>query len=61
MRGKAETASRSVAIQQYNALYATHPTIIQAASLMTMAVPVVVFSFAQRAFMRGVVVTGVET
>ena len=38
----------------------TQPTLIQAASLMTMAVPVVVFFLAQRAFMRGVVVTGVE-
>jgi multiple sugar transport system permease protein len=50
----------SIAIQQYNALYASQPTLIQAAALMTMAVPVVVFLLAQRAFMRGVVVTGVE-
>jgi len=50
----------SIAIQQYNALYATQPTLIQAAALMTMAVPIVVFLLAQRAFMRGVVVTGVE-
>ena len=50
----------SIAIQQYNALYAEQPTLIQAASLMTMAVPIVVFLLAQRAFMRGVVVTGVE-
>ena len=48
------------AIQQYNALYSTQPTLIQAAAFMTMAVPVVVFFLAQRAFMRGVVVTGVE-
>ena len=38
----------------------TQPTLIQAAALMTMAVPVVVFFLAQRAFMRGVVVTGVD-
>jgi multiple sugar transport system permease protein len=50
----------SIAIQQYNAIYASQPTLIQAAALMTMAVPVVVFLLAQRAFMRGVVVTGVE-
>lgn len=50
----------SIGIQQYNALYASQPTLIQAASLMTMAVPVVVFFLAQRAFMRGVVVTGVD-
>ena len=36
------------------------PRSVQAAALMTMAVPVVVFFLAQRAFMRGVVVTGVE-
>jgi multiple sugar transport system permease protein len=50
----------SVGIQQYNALYSTQPTLIQATALMTMAVPVVVFFLAQRAFMRGVVVTGVD-
>jgi len=50
----------SIAIQQYNALYATQPTLIQAAALLTMAVPIAVFVLAQRAFMRGVVVTGVE-
>ena len=50
----------SIAIQQYNALYSTQPTLIQASALMTMAVPLVVFVLAQRAFMRGVVVTGIE-
>ncbi len=49
-----------IAIQQYNALYVTQPTLIQAAALMTMAVPVVVFFLAQGAFMRTVVITGVE-
>ena len=38
----------------------SEPTLVQAAALMTMAVPVVVFFLAQRAFMRGVVMTGVE-
>ncbi len=50
----------SIAIQEYNALYATQPTLIQAAALMTMVVPIFVFLLAQRAFMRGVVVTGVD-
>ena len=50
----------SIAIQQYNALYASQPTLIQASALLTMAVPIVIFLFAQRAFMRGVVVTGVD-
>jgi multiple sugar transport system permease protein len=60
LASKPELQPLSIAIQQYNALYLTQPTLIQAAALMTMAVPIVVFILAQRAFMRGVVVTGVE-
>jgi multiple sugar transport system permease protein len=60
LAAKPELQPLSIAIQQYNSLYATQPTLIQATSLMTMAVPVVVFFLAQRAFMRGIVITGVE-
>ena len=60
LSGKPDLQTLPIAIQQYNALYVTQPTLIQAAALMTMAVPVVVFFLAQRAFMRGVVITGVE-
>jgi multiple sugar transport system permease protein len=60
LANKPELQPVSIAIQQYNALYATQPTLIQAAALMTMAVPIVIFLLAQRAFMRGVVVTGVD-
>ena len=35
-------------------------TLIQAAAIMAMALPVLVFVLAQRAFMRGVVFQGVE-
>jgi multiple sugar transport system permease protein len=57
---KPELQPMSIAIQQYNALYASQPTLIQASALLTMVVPIVIFLFAQRAFMRGVVVTGVD-
>ena len=57
---KPELQPMSIAIQQYNALYASQPTLIQAAALMTMAVPVVIFFLAQRFYMQGVVATGVE-
>jgi multiple sugar transport system permease protein len=60
LASKPELQPLSIAIQRYNALFVSEPTMIQAAALMTMAVPVVVFFLAQRAFMRGVVVTGVE-
>jgi multiple sugar transport system permease protein len=60
LAGKPDLQTLPIAIQQYNALYVTQPTLVQAAALMTMAVPVIVFFLAQRAFMRGVVVTGVD-
>jgi len=60
LANKPELQPLSIGIQQYNALYASQPTLIQASALMTMVVPVIVFLLAQRAFMRGVVVTGVE-
>jgi multiple sugar transport system permease protein len=60
LSGTPDLQTLPIAIQQYNALHVSQPTLIQAAALMTMAVPVVVFFLAQRAFMRGVVITGVE-
>jgi multiple sugar transport system permease protein len=55
-----ELQTLPIAIQKFNALYVTEPTLVQAAALMTMAVPVVIFFLAQGAFMRTVVITGVE-
>ena len=57
---KPELQPLSIGIQQYNALYASQPTLIQASAVLAMIVPVFIFFIAQRAFMRGVVVTGVE-
>ena len=50
----------SVGLARFNALYSQEPTLIQAAAIMAMALPVAVFFIAQRAFMRGVVFGGVE-
>ncbi len=50
----------SVAVQQFNFLYGPHPELVQATSLMAMILPLVIFFLAQRVFMRGVVITGVE-
>ena len=36
------------------------PQLIQAATLMTIVIPMIIFFIAQRAFMRGIVITGVE-
>ena len=60
LAGKPELQPISVAVQQFNYQYGPHPELVQATSLMALIVPVVMFFFAQRVFMRGVVITGVE-
>jgi multiple sugar transport system permease protein len=50
----------SVALTSFRTVYDTEPTLIQAAALMTMALPVLIFFLAQRAFTRGVVFSGVD-
>jgi multiple sugar transport system permease protein len=60
LQGQPELQPLSVGIAGFRHVYDTEPTLIQAASLMTMALPVLVFILAQRAFMRGVVFSGVD-
>ncbi|MCX7681286.1 MAG: ABC transporter permease subunit [Anaerolineae bacterium] len=50
----------SVAIQLYNQQYTFQTFMVQATALMGLALPVFIFFLAQRALMRGVVITGVE-
>lgn len=50
----------SVAIQRFNFVYDQQPHLIQATALMALVPPVVLFFLAQRVFMRGVVMTGVD-
>lgn len=50
----------SLGLAMFRGIYGQNPPLIQAAALMALIVPVLIFFFAQRAFMQGVVVTGVE-
>jgi multiple sugar transport system permease protein len=50
----------SVALARFNGIYGSRPALIQAAVLMTLVIPVVIFIFTQRFFTRGIVITGVE-
>jgi multiple sugar transport system permease protein len=50
----------SVGLGRFNSLYSGEPTVIQAAAILAMLLPVIVFFVAQRAFMRGVVFGGIE-
>ena len=47
-------------LAQFNSIYSEQVELVQAATLMTIVIPMIVFFFAQRFFMRGIVITGVE-
>ena len=50
----------SVALSTYNGLYGQSPQLIQAGAMMALLLPVILFFVAQRFFVQGIVVTGVE-
>jgi multiple sugar transport system permease protein len=50
----------SIALSTFNGIYGSRPELIQAASLMTLILPLILFLSAQRFFIQGIVVTGVE-
>jgi multiple sugar transport system permease protein len=58
--GRPELQPVSVGVQAFNNLYGTRPELVQATSLMAMILPLVLFFLAQRFFIQGVVVTGVD-
>lgn len=57
---KPELQPISVALAQFNGIYSTRPTLIQAGALMAMIAPLILFALAQRFFVQGIVITGVE-
>ncbi|PJF31596.1 MAG: carbohydrate ABC transporter permease [Phototrophicales bacterium] len=58
--GKEDLLPISVGIQRFNFVYDMKPHLLQSSMLIGLIVPVLIFLFAQRFFMRGVVITGVE-
>ena len=50
----------SVALSTFNGIYGQRPQLIQAGALMAMLLPLLLFVVAQRFFVQGIVVTGVE-
>lgn len=58
--GQPDLVPISVGIQVFNFRYAQQPHLMQAMALMGLALPVIIFFLAQRVFMRGVVITGVD-
>lgn len=60
MLGASEFQPISVGVQVFNFQYGARPELVQATSLMAMILPLLIFFFAQKVFMRGIVITGVE-
>jgi multiple sugar transport system permease protein len=58
--GKPELHPISVGVQEFNFIYGTQGHLLQATSMLALVIPVVIFFLAQRVFMRGVVITGVD-
>ncbi|MEO8354296.1 MAG: carbohydrate ABC transporter permease [Chloroflexota bacterium] len=50
----------SVALANFNGIYGEQPQLIQAGALMALIAPLILFAVAQRFFVQGIVVTGVE-
>jgi multiple sugar transport system permease protein len=55
-----ESQPISVALARFNYMYGSDPQYIQAGALMTIAIPLLAFVLAQRFFVQGIVITGVE-
>jgi multiple sugar transport system permease protein len=50
----------SVALSTFNGIYGQKPQLIQAGALMALILPLILFLAAQRFFVQGIVITGVE-
>lgn len=58
LAGSADLNPIAVGLFRFNGLYSSEPQLIQAASILTMIIPLLIFFFAQRFFMQGIVLTG---
>jgi multiple sugar transport system permease protein len=50
----------SVGLRTFNSLYDSQPNLIQSGSLLALVIPVVVFLFAQKVFLQGIDLSGVQ-
>jgi multiple sugar transport system permease protein len=60
LSSKPELQPIAVGLARFNGIHYREPSLIQAGTIMTMIIPVVVFLVFQRVFIRGIVITGVE-
>jgi multiple sugar transport system permease protein len=60
LAGHEDIQPLQVVLAHFNGIYFRNPAYIQAGNIMTLLIPVVLFAIFQRAFIRGIVITGVE-
>jgi len=60
LAGHDEIQPLQVVLAHFNGIYFRNPAFIQAGNILTLLIPVVLFVIFQRAFIRGIVITGVE-
>jgi multiple sugar transport system permease protein len=55
-----ESQPISVALTRFNGIYGSRPELIQGGSLVALIAPLILFVLAQRFFVQGIVITGVD-
>ncbi|MGJ3237253.1 MAG: carbohydrate ABC transporter permease [Anaerolineae bacterium] len=60
LAGNRQAQPISVGLAEFNGLYSSEPQLILAASIITLIIPLTIFFFAQRIFVQGIVITGVD-
>ena len=60
LAGHPELYPLQVGLASFNGIYYQNPAYVQAGTIMTLLVPVLLFIAFQRVFIRGIVITGVE-
>jgi len=60
LSSKEELQPLAVGLARFNGVHYRNPALIQAGTLMTLIIPVLIFLMFQRVFTRGIVITGVE-
>jgi multiple sugar transport system permease protein len=60
LQGRDALYTISIGLTQFNNIYTAQPGLAMAAAMMTVILPVTIFFLAQRVFMQGIVITGVD-
>ncbi len=60
LAGQRDLQPLQVVLANFNGVYYKSPAFIQVGNMLTLLIPVVLFAIFQRAFIRGIVITGVE-